>query len=106
LPLAYLDIGEAALWRICSGAFAATLGAGAVVFFVVNRRLSTVGFIERTPGVNRTSLSLISAAVLLLVLCAVGVFRPGPAAYLTALIVCLVVCLTYVVAMLIIGRRA
>ncbi len=67
--------------------------------------MSSVGYVERTPGVNRTTLSLISAAAVLLLLCAFGVFRPGPAAYLTALIVCLVVCLTYVVAMLIMRRR-
>jgi len=105
LPLAYLKIGEAAVWRICSGVFAATLGAGAAAFAVVNRRLSNAGFIERTPRVNRVTLGLASAAAVLLALGAFGVFRPGPAAYLTALIVCLVVCLTYVVAMLIIRRR-
>ena len=50
LPLAYLDMGDAAVWRICSGAFAATLGAGAAAFALVNRRMSSVGYIERTPA--------------------------------------------------------
>ena len=54
---------------------------------------------------NRLTLASASVAALLLALCAFGVFRPGPAAYLTALIVCLVMCLTYVVIMLIIRRR-
>ena len=105
LPLAYLDLSEAALWRLCSGLFAVALIVGFATFIAVNRRLSDAGHFSRTPRLNRVAPGMLMAVAILLLLATFGVLPPGPAAYLTALIVCVLLCITFVGFMLVLARK-
>lgn len=106
LPLFYTGIAEAALWRLSSAVFAATIVLSAGAFIRVNARLAAAGHAERAPGLNRTALVLMLLMAILLLLTALGFFAAGPAAYLLALIACLLMCLSYVAFMLVVARRS
>ncbi len=58
IPLAYSGLSEPALWRWCSGLFAATLLAVTGVFVKVDRRLERAGHVQRAPRLNLTSIVL------------------------------------------------
>lgn len=106
LPLSYLGLAEPVFWRISSGLFGATMLAGSGVFYSANRRLRKSGHPERTPRLNRTTLLSTFLAGALLVLSASGVLPPGPAIYLSGLIVCLLLCLAFVGFILVVARRS
>jgi hypothetical protein len=103
LPLGYVDIGEAVLWRASCAVFGIALAAATGLFFEVNRRLEAAGHRARTPRLNRmTPIATVTIALALLA-AAVGV--PFPAAiYLLALILCVLLSLAFVIVMLVVGR--
>jgi hypothetical protein len=105
LPIAYTGLSEPTVWRIVSASFAIVLLGAVVAFLIVNRRLSAAGYIERTPVLNRFTIALVLLMIVLLVLTSSAVLPPGPAAYLATLVVCLLLCLTYVAVMLMLTRR-
>lgn len=106
LPLSYLGLDEPVFWRLSSGLFGGTLIGAAAAFSIVNRRLVRSGHPERTRHLNRTTLVAALSAGALLASSAFGLVPSGPAIYLLALIVCLLMCLAFVAFILVVARRS
>lgn len=105
LPLSYLGLEERVFWQLSSGIFAVAMLAAAATFATVNRRLVRSGHAERTPRLNRTTFYTAVTTAALLALSAIGVLPPGPAAYLFALVICILQCLAFVAFILVLARR-
>jgi hypothetical protein len=105
LPIAYLELGADTVWRLSTGLFGMGLLVAAGVFVRTNSRLHAAGHVARTPRLNKTTLALAIAMALLLALSAFDVGFAAPATYLFALIVCVLLCIVFVVFMLIVVRR-
>jgi len=104
LPLAYVDMAEDVRWRLMSGALAAVLLVAAWIFRSVSARLTRTGHPERTPTLNRSIFATLLVLAALLVAAASGDL-PGPPIYLFVLIVCLLLCLVFVIFTLVIARQ-
>jgi hypothetical protein len=105
LPLAYLGLAEAGFWRLCSLLFGGTLLGAAGVFTLLNRRLVRSGHPARSPRLNLVSLLSMLALGTALTASALDVISAGPALYLAALVVYLLLCLVYVAFMFAFARR-
>ena len=105
LPLAYVGLSDTGFWRLCSLLFGGALLATSVVFTLLNRRLARSGHAERSPGLNRVSLLSMVTLGAALTASAFEVIPPGPALYLAALVVYLLLCLVYVAFMFVFARR-
>jgi tellurite resistance protein TehA-like permease len=103
LPLAYVDIGEDVLWRCSCAVFGFGLAAASVLFIEVNRRLQAAGHLARTPRLNRAT-PMISMSIALMLLAAAFGMPFATATYLFALILCVLLSLTFVGTMLVVGR--
>jgi hypothetical protein len=104
LPLAYLDIGENELWRGSCCVFGLALAAASGLFIEVNRRLEVSGHRARTPRLNRAT-PIVSMSIALMLLAAAFGMPFATATYLFALILCVLLSLTFVVTMLVVGRE-
>jgi hypothetical protein len=106
LPLSYLPLSEPVLWRISCGSFGFALLASSVAFRVADRSLHRSGHPERTPRLNRATVVVAVAMGALLTASSLGAPTAGPALYLFALIVCVLLCLIFVAFLLIIARQS
>jgi hypothetical protein len=105
LPFAYTDLQEVSIWRVCAGVFAVALIVAIGVGVLVNARLAGSGHEERTPRLNRIALVIVSLMAVVLAYGSLAQTAPSAAIYLSALVICVLLCLLFVAFMIVVARR-